>query len=171
MSKVCLPCVCWLGFVLCTTSLSGCKKSEPATVQEQARTERVVPLKGEGGSDVAAQPTSITTVELDSVEKRAVEAATEALVDNTVNGQVQTEANGANGLPRQAPRRSRAGAAEAVEVVTDPLLINVGKGALRPQVGDKIYTERNLPLDACGTYWVRDDSGLVEEMSVCRDEH
>lgn len=66
---------------------------------------------------------------------------------------------------------SEAVAPDTFETVTDPTLIKVRQGAELPKRGDKIYTEKTLPQDACGTYWVRDLEGFVEQMSICRDEH
>lgn len=73
----------------------------------------------------------------------------------------------------RVPNVVEAGSISEMEpiIVTDLKQIKLYPGSEGPRVGEKVYTHKSLPKDACGTYWVENDDGFVESFSVCTADH
>jgi hypothetical protein len=139
-----------LGLMAFALLMCSCKKDETATQQSDpdpapAMTEQ----KQEKPTALIPQEETVNT------ERRTIDSHSQAQVDSQA----------------RLVKPDVSEVKESVEIVTDPALIKVPDGLNRPKRGDKIYTYNNLPKDACGTYWVREESGDVAQLAVCRDEH
>lgn len=152
--------VAWTG--ISALLLGACKKNEPSAGQSPSTTPRAVSEKTttaptgqpETTRDDAAESTQMN-LPADPQEGAATGAVIGAIVGGAVmENEPNLELDGDQG----------------VVTVTDPSAVNVPDGQPGPKAGEKIYTEKNLPKDACGTYWVKDDRGVVEEMSICKGE-
>ena len=106
-------------------------------------------------------------------DNKTVQKETESLslsVDE-VDGQVKDEGTGEEESSIVLNDTSSEAKPEPPEIVSDSSVLDMDVGFSRPELGDKIYTWKNLPEDACGTYWIKDSRGKISKIAVCRDHH
>lgn len=136
---------------------AACKKSEGPSTQDP-----LTPEASPTSETNVSEPTSRKSGAEDTRNARNAEL-TKVVEDQSASVVAPVKPLAADETPKEV--------GSPPEIVADPASIELDVDGPRPKVGDKIYSWKNLPDDACGEYWIKGSNGKVGRVAVCRDEH